>query len=272
MAKTKRIISEQLKVVDVVVEVVDARIPYSSRNPDLPGLIGEKTLVLAMTKIDLADPRITQEWLDHWRREGQDVVALNLTSGQGARPLRALLERIADGVANRMRQRGRQPRPLRILVAGVPNVGKSSLINRLAGKAKARVGAKAGVTRGKQWVRVGNKMLILDTPGILWPKFEDPQVAFGLAVTGAVSDEVFDWQQVTVRLVEYLCEAYPETLPTYYKLKEELPPTAVEVIEAIGRRRGLLMSGGRVDFEKAARLILQDFRSGKLGPMSLDQP
>ena len=134
------------------------------------------------------------------------------------------------------------------------------------------VGAKAGVTRGKQWVRVGNKMLILDTPGILWPKFEDPQVAFGLAVTGAVSDEVFDRQQVTVRLVEYLCEAYPETLPTYYKLKEELPPTAVEVIEAIGRRRGLLMSGGRVDFEKAARLILQDFRSGKLGPMSLDQP
>ncbi len=271
MAKTRRVIGEQLKVVDVVVEVADARIPQSSRNPELPQLLGQKPVVLALTKVDLADARTTDQWMARWRHVGQSVVGLNLTSAQGAKPLRTRLEQLADTVTKQMKERGRNPRPLRVLVAGVPNVGKSTLINRLVGSTKARVGAKAGVTRGKQWIKVGAKMQLLDTPGILWPKFEDPHVAFSLAVTGAVSDEVYDWQAVTVQLAEFLAENYPQTLQERYRL-EELPALGIDLVEAVGRRRGLLISGGRVDFQKAARLLLQEFRAGRLGRVSLDAP
>lgn len=271
MAKTRRVIREQVKIVDVVVEVVDARVPKSSRNPDLPQLVGGKPRVIALTKTDLADPDVTQRWVALWKREGFNPVLLDLLGPQGAKPLTKRLNKMADEVAQQMRERGRQPRPLRVLVAGVPNVGKSSLINRLAGRATARVGAKAGVTRGKQWIRVGSKMQLLDTPGILWPKFDDPHVAFSLAVTGAISDEVYDWQAVTIALAEFLVKRYKDRLLERYNL-HEVPAQGTELIEAVGRRRGLLISGGRVDFEEAARLLLQEFRTGKLGRVTLDVP
>lgn len=271
MAKARREIREQLRVVDVVVEVIDARIPKSSRNPDLPQLVGSRPVVIAMTKRDLADPVLTEKWLSYWNRLGYDAVALDLLRADGVRPLSDVLRRIAAQVADELRMRGRNSRPLRVLVAGVPNVGKSSLINRLAGRSGARVGAKAGVTRGKQWIRVGQTMQLLDTPGILWPKLEDSAAAFRLAATGAVSDEVYDWQELSIQLAEFLMQEYPNALMQRYGI-EALPQSGVEVLEAIGRRRGYLIAGGEIDFEKACRILLLEFRSGKLGPITLEAP
>lgn len=271
MAKARRQIREQLKVVDAVIEVLDARIPRSSRNPDLPDLVGSKPVVIAMTKKDLADPVITEKWLSYWRRCGYEAVALDLQASNGARPLANILGKLSAKVAEQLRQRGRKPRPLRVLVAGVPNVGKSSLINRLAGRSGAKVGATAGVTRGKQWIRVGNKLQLLDTPGILWPKLDDAMVAFRLAATGAVRDEAYDWQKLSVQLAEFLKQEYPGALHERYGI-EILPESGVEIIEVIGRCRGYLVSGGAIDFEKACRTLLMEFRTGKLGPISLETP
>lgn len=271
MAKARRQIRELIRLIDAVVEVIDARIPDSSRNPELPELVENRPVVISMTKKDLADPVMTDKWLSHWKRLGYEAVALDLLGPEGARPLADVLNKLACRVARQMQERGRKPRPLRVLVAGVPNVGKSSLINRLAGRSGARVGAKAGVTRGKQWIRVGNTLQLLDTPGILWPKLEDAEVAFRLAAIGAVRDEVYDWQKLSVELAEFLRQEYADALVRRYGISA-LPTSGVEIVEAIGRRRGYLVSGGEVDFEKACRTLLLEFRTGKLGPITLEAP
>lgn len=258
MTKAKREIRENLKLVDVVIEVIDARIPASSRNPDMTE-IHHIPYLLAATKVDLADPARTKVWLDFWRTQNEEVVLLDLLSGKGVKKLQTLVKKKAPDLK-------RLPR---VLVVGIPNVGKSSLINRLAGRRSAQVGAKPGVTRGKQWINTSG-MQLLDSPGILWPKFADQEVARKLAAVAAIKEEILEWDALIQWLIEFLSKHYPEEFCQRYGL-DELPGDA-SVLETIGRKRGCLRAGGIIDLEQAARLILKEFRLGTIAPMTLELP
>ena len=253
MTKAKRMIEEELKLVDGLLEVVDARVPLSSRNPDLQGLTNKPRLVV-LSKIDLADPVKTKEWLDHWQSQGEQVVGVNLLQGQGMCRLRNLVSRTFSN----------SKRLPRLLVVGIPNVGKSSLINALTKRRRAQVGARPGVTRGKQWLS-GPGMLLLDSPGILWPKFEDQEVAKRLAVIASIRDEVLDQVNLAAWLLEWLAQYYPAGVLERYGVLDPHNP-----LEEVGRQRGCLLQGGDVDFNQAAALVLKDFRTGKLGAITLD--
>lgn len=253
MTKAKRMIEEALKLVDGVLEVVDARVPVSSRNPDLQELT-TKPRIMVLTKIDLADPAKTKQWLDFWQSQGEKAVGVNLLQGQGVGRLRGLVARSFSGLK-------RLPR---LLVVGIPNVGKSALINALTRRRGAQVGARPGVTRGKQWLS-GRGMLLLDSPGILWPKFEDQETAKRLAAVAAIRDEVLDQTELAFWLLAWFSQHYPEALQARYGSLDAQNP-----LEEIGRRRGCLLSGGEVDLHQAAALVLKDFRSGRLGAVTLD--
>lgn len=271
MAKTKRELQENLAVVDMVLEVRDARIPSSSHNADLAKLVAGKPVITVLAKADLAVPALTAAWVQALEKEGLPTVAMDLGSGQGQRELEKMISSQYQLVSQRLEVRGRQRRGLRGLVVGVPNVGKSTLINRLARRSVTKTGAKPGVTRGKQWVRVGNRLQLMDVPGVLWPKFEDPHTGFYLAITGAISDDVFDYVKVSWLLAELIAKERPQALQNRYNL-DTLPEGGAATLEAIGRRRGFLLSGGRIDEEKAALLLLREFRQGLLGPFTLDLP
>lgn len=271
MVKAKKMVRENLKIVDIVIELVDARIPSSSRNPDLQEILQGKPRVVALNKADLADQNLTERWTQVFTRDGCNAVAINSTTGQGVEKLVALTKKAGEPVMQKLAAKGRKPRPIRVMILGIPNVGKSSLINKLAGKGATRTGDRPGVTRGKQWIRVGRDMELLDTPGILWPKFDDPEVGFKLAVTGAIKEEVINVEQVVLKLLKYLKDMHPEKLKARYKL-DSLSEKSVEILADIGARRGLLIPGGQVDMEKAARVILAEFRTGKLGRFTLDLP
>ena len=272
MAKTKRELEENLAIVDMVLEVRDARIPVSSHNADLAKLVAKRPVVTILAKADLAESELTAAWVRSLENQGIPTVAMNLKSGHGLAELEKKIRALHRQVRERLQQRGRQSRSLRGMVIGVPNVGKSTLINRLAKRAVTKTGARPGVTRGKQWVRIGDWLQLLDIPGGLWPKFEDPATGFHLAVTGAISEDVFDYVKVGSLLAEILATDRPKALEHRFGLKTMPTEAGAAILEAIGRRRGLLLPGGHVDEEKAALLLLREFRQGLLGNFTWNIP
>ncbi|CCO08473.1 ribosome biogenesis GTPase YlqF [Desulforamulus hydrothermalis] len=271
MARARRQVQEALKLVDVAIELLDARIPVSSGNPLINQILGQKPRLVVLNKSDLADPALTKLWLKALERPGVKVIALDTLKGEGLKEVpRAAAALVAEQMA-KLAARGRRPRAIRCLVLGIPNVGKSSFINRLVGRKAAKTGDLPGVTKGQQWIRVQGSLELLDTPGILWPKFEDPQVGYKLAITGAIKEQVFDIYEVAVRLLGWLASHYPDRLKERYRLSE-LPQNIPDLLAAIGARRGLLVAGGTVDVHKAAQLLLKEFREGLLGRYTLDMP
>ena len=271
MAKTKRLIQGNLKLVDVVIELLDARVPTSSANPLIREIVGEKPRLVALNKADLADEAQTKKWIACFRAQGLLATPIDSLTGTGLKALVQKAETLAKPKTHRLVAKGGKPRAARAMVLGIPNVGKSSLINRLAGAAKAKVENRPGVTRDKQWIRIGKNLELLDMPGILWPKFEDPAVGMRLAFVGSVSDEVYDVEATVKRLREWMSERYPGGLEERYRLTKEEAQSDVETLMAhIGKRRGCLLKGGLLDGEKVQRLLLSDFRGGKLGRVTLD--
>lgn len=273
MQKTRRLIKEHLKVVDVVIELLDARIPVSSANPLLREVLGEKPRVVALNKVDLADEAVTRRWMQYFQREEISVVAINTMSGRGIRALVRRAEELAKARREKFVRKNGRPRAARVMIVGIPNVGKSSLINRLAGQAKAKVENRPGVTRDRQWIRIGSDLELLDTPGILWPKFEDPAVGMKLAFVGSVSEDAYDGEALSMAYLSWMCRHYPGHLQTRYQLtgntiKEN--PTAV--LEAIGKKRGCLLKGGLIDYDKVRRVLLTELRAGKIGAVSFEEP
>lgn len=271
MAKARRLIEENLKLVDIVVELLDARIPLSSSNPMLKGLIGSKTHAIVLNKADLADPGITREWVEFYKRMGKSALAINSVQGKNIKELINMINILTQRQTSKFAAQGARPRNARAMIAGIPNVGKSSLINRLAGSAATKTENRPGVTRAKQWIRIGKNIDLLDMPGLLWPKFDDPIVGLNLAFTGAVNDDTYDKEKVSLLLLDYLKEHYPKLLEERYKI-DVLPEDTTELFELIGRKRGCLIKGGRVDEEKIITVIFTDFRSGRLGKISLEAP
>lgn len=274
MAKTRRVMKESLGLVDIVVELRDARIPKSSRNPEIEKIVGDKPRLVVFNKADIADPAVTKMWQDYYKNHGVRTLALDCRSGKGLKELvPAVRETLADLLAKR-RARGMESRPIRMMIVGVPNVGKSSLINRLAGGKKVKVEDRPGVTRGKQWVRLENGIELLDMPGVLWPKFDDKQVGERLAYTGAIKDDVYDLEWVAMRFLALLRERYPQLLEERFKVtaEESADLEPYDLLELVGRKRGMMMSGGVVNTERAAITVLDEFRSGKIGRISLERP
>lgn len=266
MAQARRLIKDNLRLVDVVLELVDARIPISSRNPDSPRIFQGRPSLIVMNKADLADPALTWAWKKFFQSKGEASVALDSKTGKGLGELR----RVAIDLSRpRVRDKGLK-RPVRVMVVGIPNVGKSSLLNRLVGRRSAAVGDRPGITQGPQWVRAAEGMELLDTPGVLWPKFDDPQVGKKLAATGAIKEEVFDRQGVAEWVVDLLDREFGGLLEARYGLLTGQSSAAR--LEAIGWKRGLLAAGGRVDIDRAVSVVLDDFRSGRLGRITLDRP
>ncbi|MHC1746176.1 MAG: ribosome biogenesis GTPase YlqF [Negativicutes bacterium] len=270
MAKASRMIREQLKLVDVVIELLDARIPLSSANPVIEEIIAGKPRIVALNKADLADPRNTELWLSFFREKGIVAIAVNSIGGKGCKELIVQTEKAAQSKLQSLAAKGVRPRAVRAMILGIPNVGKSSLINRLRGSAVARTADKPGVTRGKQWIKISKNLEILDTPGVLWPKLEDQEAAFRLAATGAINDEVFDREEVVNKLVSILRIDYLTQLVSRYRIDINAEMTNQQVLEQIGIRRGCLRSGGIIDVENAGRILLTEFRAGLLGLITLD--
>ena len=272
MAKTRRLIDENLKLIDVVVEILDARVPVSSRNPDFDTLFAAKPRVVVMNKFDLADERATAAWEKWYRDNGARVLLTNSLNGKGVDRLAGEVKlAIADKLA-RDAARG-VTKAVRLMVVGIPNVGKSSLINRLAGRASAKTGDRPGVTRGKQWIRLKNGMELLDTPGILWPKFEDQTTGMHLAFIGSIRDEIMDVETLACHLLEYLRDHYAPLLVQRYKLDGDISALeGYELLEYIGKKRGFVVSGGEIDTYRAANVILDEFRAAKIGHVTLEWP
>lgn len=270
MVKARKMVQENLKLVDVVVELLDARIPMSSRNPVIDNILGDKLRIIVLNKADLAESHQTDKWKKYFQEKCEcPCIALDSQAGKGINLLIAAAQSQADEIIQKLVAKGRRPRPIRLMMVGIPNAGKSSLINRLAGRGATRTADRPGVTKGKQWIRVGKGLELLDTPGILWPKFEDPEVGFKLAVTGAIKDEIINIEQVTLRLLQWLAVKAPKKLSDRYKLTElESEPT--ENLKSIGAKRGCLVSGGNVDTLKTATIVLSEFRAGKIGLFTMD--
>lgn len=267
MKKTRELIQENLKAVDLVIEIVDSRIPVSSRNPIIDEIVSGKPRIIVLGKADLADEEETARWAEVLSKsEGvRRVMALNLQSGEN---IKKLLKALEAEQKKRDEQRSVK-RPLRIMIVGVPNVGKSSLINRLTGRRSAQTGDKPGVTKGKQWLTLSNGMQLLDTPGILWPKFEDPKVGLDLAFCGSIKDDIIGVQDLGFELIKVLVSEYPEMLQERYRL-DEVSEDALENMDNIARKRGFILSGGRIDYERTARAVLDEFRGGKIGRITLE--
>lgn len=282
MAKTRRIMQSNLKLVDVVVEITDARIPYSSRNPEMDRLVGSKPRLLLLNKADSADEAVTSQWIDYYKKKGITAVATDCRSGKNINKFKSALKELMAEQVKTWEAKGMHGRPIRMMIVGIPNVGKSSFINRLAGSKRAKVEDRPGVTRGKQWVTLDDSTELLDMPGVLWPKFDDKTVGERLAFTGAVKDNILDTEYLACRLLELLCEEYPEMLVGRYNISlEDLPENddmtagclkGFELLERIGRKRGFLISGGEINTERAAAAVLDEFRAGKLGRISLERP
>lgn len=283
MAKTKRQIIEDLKLIDVVVEILDARIPVSSRNPDIEELTKNKAKLLILNKYDLADETENKKWISKFKKEGIEAVLVNSNNGEGINNAIKKVEEIYQKSQEKYANKGRIGKAIRVMVLGIPNVGKSSFINRITKKNSAVVGNKPGVTRQKQWVRIGQNIELLDTPGVLWPKFENEEIALNLAYTGTIKDDILQTIEVGFSLLTVLANNYLDNLIERYKLNKEetlellqnenLPENEriLEILHVIGKKRGALISGGNIDEEKTAKIILDDFRSGKIGRITLER-
>lgn len=271
MAKTRRLIEDNLKMIDVVVEILDSRIPYSGRNPYFNDIIKNKPRLVVMNKTDLSDERLTREWTEWYKAQGVGVIPISCTTGSGVNKITDAARALIQDKIDRDAERGRK-RTLKIMMVGIPNVGKSSLINRLAGKASAKTGDRPGVTTGKQWIRLRGDVELLDTPGILAPKFENQEVAKRLAYTGAIKDEIIDTELLAYALCGYLGKSYPKELCARYKLDNIEGLEGHEILEKIARKRGFVISGGEADTERAANVVLDEFRAAKIGRITLERP
>lgn len=284
MKKTGELIQENLKMVDLVIEVIDSRIPVSSRNPIIDELVKSKQRLIVLNKSDLSDDKANAEWEKKFRNDGDMVIRMNSNRGDGIKELFRLLEKVQDEKNSKKALK----KPLRMMIVGVPNVGKSSLINRMTGKKSAKIGDRPGVTRGKQWLSLENNMQLLDTPGILWPKFDDPKVGLNLAFCGSIKDEIIDLTELSLELIKILSKRYPELLINRYKLDDILKDgdyseesgreidgeqeAAIANMEAIAKKRGFILSGRRIDYERTAKTVLDEFRSALIGKITLELP
>ena len=282
MAKTRKQITEDLKMIDVVVEILDARIPNSSQNPDIRQITQNKKKVIVLNKYDLSDKVKVEKWVEYFTKKGQKVVLADSLTGRGINETTRQIQKIMEEDMQKMVDKGRIGRKIRVMIVGIPNVGKSSFINRISKKTSAEVGNKPGVTKQKQWIRINDKIELLDTPGVLWPKFENEKVAMNLAITGTIKDDILDLVEVAYTLTKFMLENYKENLLQRYSLEEKKIDEILqqdqaeneniyEIMQSIGRRRGAIL-GGNVDDERTAKLILDDFRSGKLGKITLEIP
>ncbi len=272
MAKTRRSIKENLSLVDAVVEIIDARIPLSSQNPEMGKMTAGKPRLLVLNKRDMADSNVTDRWISYFRSQGIVAVSMDCKSGKGMKQFTSALEnQLLKDLLETRRAKGMSGAPVRVMIVGIPNVGKSSFINRMSGSKKAKVEDRPGVTRTKQWVKLGDRIEMLDMPGVLWPKFEDQGVARRLAFTGAIKDDIVDIETLAMLLLEYLAENYPAALKERYKMDVSGQP-GKDLLELLGRKRGMLISGGEVNTERAAIMLLDEFRAGKIGSISLEMP
>ena len=278
MAKTKRLLSENLKLVDLVIEVLDSRIPKSSRNPDFNKLLADKKRIILLNKEDLADPKISLLWREYFTRNDTEAIFTNLKTGNGLKSIREALKRISVDKIARQASKGVKNRPVRVMIAGIPNSGKSTLINMLAGRSSAKTGDIPGVTKSKQWVRLDGGIDLLDTPGILWPKFEDEKTALNLSFTGAIKDSITDTTEIAEKLLRQILLSYPGCLITRYKISlQETDEYSNEIreymlLDAVARKRGFLLPGGEVDLNRASTIVLDEFRAAKIGRISLEEP
>ena len=273
MAKTRKLIAANLSLVDAVVEIVDARIPLSSQNPEMDKMTRNKPRVVLLNKSDLADDKTTQQWISYFRSEGKEAIAIDCRSGKGIKSIfPAIKNTVLRELMEKRKNNGMSSSVVRLMIVGIPNVGKSSLLNKLAGSKRAKVEDRPGVTRTKQWVKLDNNAELLDMPGVLWPKFEDQEVAVRLAFTGAISDDILDIETLAMKLLAYLAEYYPEALKERYKIEKAPEDTGLELLEKVGRKRGMMISGGEINTERAAITVIDEFRSGKLGRITLETP
>lgn len=284
MAKTKRQIIEDLKLIDVVVEVLDSRIPESSQNPDIQPYIKNKARVEVLNKCDLADDNATKSWVKYYESKGIPAVITDSNSGKGIREVIKKVQEVFSEAQEKFAAKGRTGRSIRVMVIGIPNVGKSSFINRISKKTSAVVGNKPGVTRQKQWIRVEEGIELMDTPGVLWPKFGSEEVAMNLAYTGTIKDDILERTEIAYSLLKFLVDNYKDNLSERYKLDGSVDEIMnsdeyqdendkyLEIFELIGRKRGAIVSGGRVDYEKVSNILLDEFRSGKIGNITLERP
>lgn len=282
MAKTKKQIIEDLKLIDVVIELLDARIPIASQNPDLKEIIGNKKKIIVLNKCDLSDEKENKKWVSYFEKEGVKAILTDANSGYGIQEVTRGIENIMKEDLQKEASKGRIGRPIRVMILGIPNVGKSSFINRVSKKTSAGVGNKPGVTRQKQWIRLQNNIELLDTPGVLWPKFDNQEVALNLSYIGTIKDEILDKTEIAFFLLKLLLQSYKANLLERYKLQEveiqnimesiQNPNEQImEVLYLIGKKRGAIVSGGNVDEAKVANILLDDFRTGKLGKISLEK-
>lgn len=272
MAKTRRKIKESLTLVDGVVELRDARIPVSSTNPELNDLIENKPKIILLNKCDLADEKATAEWIAFYKKQNIPAIPVDCRSGKGLNAFRQTVNEVLSDKIKSNNEKGMVGRSLRLMVVGIPNTGKSSFINRLAKGGKAKVEDRAGVTRHNQWYVIGDRIELLDTPGVLWPKFEDPDVGYKLAFTGGIKDDILDIEELAVKLLEILRDSYPEKLEERYKIKDFSDFTGYEILEEIGRKRGMLISRGEVNTLRAATTLFDELRGGKLGTITFERP
>ena len=272
MTKAQRMIEEHMKQVDAVCEILDARIPMASRNPDIDRLAGDKPRIVVLNRTDLADPKATARWHAAFQRQGMTVLETDSRSGKGVNGFAGAVRTALRDKIEAYAAKGQVGRPMRVMVLGIPNVGKSTFINKVARRKAAAAGDRPGVTRGKQWITLNGGILLLDTPGILWPKFDDPEVGMRLAYTGAVKDDILDTETLGCHLMELLAREYPQALTERYKIDIPEEIDGWELLQAAGRKRGFLVSRGEVDTERMARVLLDEYRSCKLGTFTLERP
>lgn len=272
MAKTRRLIKESLNLVDGVVELLDARVPYSSQNPELDGIIKNKPRIILLNKCDVANPAATAMWIKYFESKGAYAIPVDCKTGKGLNKFDETVKKALANVIAKNEEKGMTGKPLRLMVVGIPNTGKSSFINRMGKNAKAKVADKAGVTKQNQWFVVGNGIELLDTPGVLWPKFDDPEVGDKLAFIGSVKDEVIDKEIIACRLLESLAKTNPSAIEERYKISGVEGLQGWKILEMIGRKRGFLIKGGEIDYERAAVIVADEFRGGKLGRITLELP
>ena len=270
MTKAKRAMQEDIKLIDVIIELVDSRVPFSSKNPDIDTLANGKSRILLMNKYDLADKAVSDKWTKYYEEKGYFVATVNSKNGRGVKAVNDVIQKACKEKIERDRKRGILNRPIRAMIVGIPNVGKSTFINSFAGIACAKTGNKPGVTKGKQWIRLNKNVELLDTPGILWPKFEDQQVGLNLAFIGSIKDELYNIYELSLLLLDYLIKNYPDAVADFYEIENS--DSNNELLERIAIKRGCIKSGAEYDLDKAAKCLVDDFRNGRIGKISLEIP
>ena len=272
MTKAKRMMQENMKLIDLIIEIVDARLPVSSRNPEIDDIVGNKPRLMLLNKSDIADSSLNKEWEKYFSKKGIAAYAVSSTSGKNFNFIFDKCKELLSDKIEKEKQKGIVNRAVKIMICGVPNVGKSSFINKLSGRKSTITGDRPGVTKGKQWIRLKNGFELLDTPGILWPKFDDEQVGLKLAYTGAIKDEIIDTEELACNLLEYLKDNYPQSLEKRYKMENFSQMKGYELLMYLGKKRGFVVSGGEIDTERAAGILLDEFRGAVLGNITLEKP